>query len=174
MADQRRSRDTSYGVNDEYPDDLEYRDSEEGLFYPTSNETFRADIDQQRTSREVSVASDFHEGAREDANSREDYIQNLHRALDMQDEQIKDLNRQLKDLREECREYFSSLEEKLNCFEEKVDLVLNLVSSWTHHPSRDRRCRGFCTKHVRTDKCLCRGLKEPHRCCGHIGGICDC
>ena len=95
-----------------------------------------------------------------DANYRHQYIQNLQSALDKQDEEIKELNTQLRELREECREYFSSLEEKLSCFEEKVDLVINLVSSRTHHLSMDRRCRGFCTKDVRTKKCLCRGLNE--------------
>ena len=95
-----------------------------------------------------------------DANYLHQCIQNLQSALDKQDEEIKELNTQLRELREECREYFSSLEEKLSCFEEKVDLVINLVSSWTHHPSMDRRCRGFCTKDVRTKKRLCRGLNE--------------
>ena len=109
-----------------------------------------------------------------DANYRAQCIQNLQSALEKQDEEIRELNTHLRELREECREYFSSLEEKLSCFEGKVDLVINLVSSWTQHPSMDRRCQGFCTKHVRTEKCLCRGLKEPHRCCGRIGGICDC
>ena len=77
-----------------------------------------------------------------------------------QDEEIREVNTQLRELREGFREYFSSLEEKLSCFEQKVDLVVNLVSLWTHHPSMDRRCRGFCTKHARTEKSLCRGLNE--------------
>lgn len=181
MAEQRRDRETSYALHDEYPDDLEFHDSEEEIFYPTSNEVSRVDVDQVRRSREGSVASEFyreHYGAstREAIahDRRDDYIQELHQALDKQGEEIKELDTQLRELRVECREYFSSLEEKLTCFEEKVDFVINLVSSWVQHPSRDRRCRGFCTKHVRTDKCLCRGLKEPHRCCGRIGGVCDC
>lgn len=168
----------SYTLQDEYQDDPEYRDSEEEIYYPTSNEVSREDINQPRTNRESSVASEFYrnydEAKKGDANYRDQYIQNLQSALEEQEEEIRELNTQLRELREECREYFSRLEEKLSCFEEKVDLVLNLVSSWTHHPSMDRRCRGFCTKHVRTEKCLCRGLKEPHRCCGRIGGNCDC
>lgn len=178
MAEQGRGRAKSYTLQDEYQDDPEYRDSEEEIYYPTSNEVSREDINQPRTNRESSVASEFYrnydEAKKGDANYRDQYIQNLQSALEEQEEEIRELNTQLRELREECREYFSRLEEKLSCFEEKVDLVLNLVSSWTHHPSMDRRCRGFCTKHVRTEKCLCRGLKEPHRCCGRIGGICDC
>ena len=100
------------------------------------------------------------EGITGGANYRDQYIQNLQSALEKQDEEIRELNTQLRELREEYREYLSSLEEKLSCFEEKVDLVINLVSLWTHHPSMDCRCRGFCTKHVRTEKCLCRVLNE--------------
>ena len=95
-----------------------------------------------------------------DANYRDQYIQNLQSGLEQQDEELRELNTQLLELREECREYFSSLEEKLSCLEGKVDLVINLVYLWTHHPSMDRRCRGFCTKDVRTKKRLCRGLNE--------------
>lgn len=178
MAEPGRGREKSYALQDEYPDDLEYRDSEEEIYYPTSNEVSRVDINQPRTSREGLAPYEFYrnydEAIRGDADYRDQYIQNWQSALEKQDEEIRELNTHLRELREECREYFSSLEEKLSCFEGKVDLVINLVSSWTHHPSMDRRCQGFCTKHVRTEKCLCRGLKEPHRCCGRIGGICDC
>ncbi|KAJ7381993.1 hypothetical protein OS493_037818 [Desmophyllum pertusum] len=161
-------------------DDLDNRSSDEEIFYP-SNEAIREDTDQPRRSRDDSVDSELYRDhfaslppRGQTPDHRDEYIRELHDALDRQGEEIKDLGTKLQDLRGEVREYFSSLEQKLSCFEEKVDLVINLVSSWAHHPSRDRRCRGFCSKHVRTDKCLCRGLKEPHRCCGRIGGICDC
>lgn len=181
MAEQKRYREMSCPLDDEYPDDQGYRDSDDEIYYTAaSNEVSRVDIDQPRRSREGSAACEFyhdHFGATRDAilpDHRDAYIEGLHRAWHKQGEEIKELDTHLKHLREECREHFTSLEEKLTSFEEKVDLVINLVSSWVHNPSRDRRCRGFCTKHVRTDKCLCRGLKEPHRCCGRIGGICDC
>lgn len=179
MAEKNRYRESSC-VEDEYPDDVEYRDSQEEIFYPTSNEVSRVDIDRPRRNREGSAESEFyrnHYAATRDALLRvqqDDYIQELHQALDRQEQEIKELDSNLKDLREECREYFTNLEEKLTSFEEKVDLVINLVSSWVNHSSGDRRCRGMCTKHVRTEKCFCRGLREPHRCCGRIGGICDC
>lgn len=161
-----------------YKDELDYSDSDEEIFYP-SNEAIREDIDRPRKSRDVSLESAL---LRDKAafprsqprDRRDDYIRELHDALNRQEQEIKDLDTKLRDLRGEVREYFSNLEQKLSCFEEKVDLVINLVSSWVHHPAQDRRCRGFCSKHVRTDKCFCRGLKEPHRCCGRIGGICDC
>lgn len=156
----------------------EFEDSEEEIFYPTSNEAIREDIDRPRRSRDGSLESalfrDHAVPRGQPRDRRDDYIRELHDALDRQEQEIKDLDTKLRELRGEVREYFSNLEEKLSCFEEKVDLVINLVSSWVHHPANDRRCRGFCSKHVRTEKCLCRGLKEPHRCCGRIGGICDC
>lgn len=177
MAEPKRYRIKSFAI-DEYPDDEEHRDSDEEVIYPTSNEASHVDIDQPRKSREGSeYYRNLYETTR-DALSQDQqikYIQQLHEALCKQEEEIKNLDFQLKELREECRHYFTSLEEKLMSFEEKVDLVIKLVSSWVKHPGGgDRRCRGFCTKHVRTEKCLCRGLREPHRCCGRIGGICDC
>ena len=179
MAEKNRYRENSC-VEDEYPDDVEYRDSQEEIFYSASNEVSRVGIDRSRSDREGSAESEFyrnHYAATRDGLSRveqDGHIQVLHKALDRQEQEIKELDSHLKDLREECREYFTSLEEKLTGFEEKVDLVINLVSSWVNHPSQDRRCQGMCTKHVRTEKCFCRGLREPHRCCGQIGGICDC
>lgn len=160
-------------------DDCDDPDSDEDIFYPTTMcngyEACREDIDRSRRGRDDSLESDvLSSRGQSRGGSRYDYIVELHESLDRQETEIRDLNTKLRDLRGEVREYFTNLEQKLSCFEEKVDLVINLVSSWVQHPAIDRRCRGFCSKHVRTDKCLCRGLKEPHRCCGRIGGVCDC
>lgn len=168
-----------------YRNDFDHPDSDEDIFYPTTtcnvHGACREDIDRPRRGRDDSLESALF---RDDAlssrgqsrdrsrNRRDGYIVELHESLVRQETEIRDLNSKLRDLRGEIREYFTNLEQKLTCFEEKVDLVINLVSSWVQH--LDRRCRGFCSKHVRTDKCLCRGLKEPHRCCGRISGICDC
>lgn len=168
--------------NADYNDEFDDRASDEEIFYATSNEAIREDIDLPRRSRHGSQESEVHRDhhnvsrgqTRDMRDRRDEYIRQLLDSLDRQEQEIKDLDTKLRSLRGEVREYFSNLEEKLSCFEEKVDLVINLVSSWVQHPASDRRCRGFCTKHVRTDKCLCRGLKEPHRCCGRIGGVCDC
>lgn len=162
----------------EFPE-LGNRSSDEEIFYPASSEDTRTDIDRSRRGRDVSEESavfrdHYGFGRSQPRDPCYAYIRELHDALDRQEQEIKDLDSNIQQLRGEVREYFSSLDLKLSCFEEKADLVINLVSSWANHPKIYRRCRGFCTKHVRTDKCLCRGLKEPHRCCGRIGGVCDC
>lgn len=166
----------------DYHDDYDNHSSEEELFRTRSAEAIRTDNDRIRRGRDDSIESlvfrercDNLPGPRSRTHDRrDDYIQQLHEALDRQEQEIKDLDSKLQDLRGEVRECFSSLEQKLSCFEEKVDFVINLVSSWVNRPPDNRGCRGSCSKHVRTDKCLCRGLKEPHRCCGRIGGVCAC
>ena len=168
--------------------ELDDRSSDEDIFYPTSNEPSREDTYlSPRGSRESKPnrdhrssprgqKSDTLKRGRRDSrrDSRDEYNRQLLDSLDRQEKEIKNLETKVRSLRKEVRECFSNLEQKLSSFEVKVDLIVNLVSSWFQNPSSDRRCRGFCTKHVRTDKCLCHGLKEPHRCCGHIGGVCDC
>ena len=64
------------------------------------------------------------------------------------------------DFRTEINKKVAALSENLN----KV-MMLNT-----------RRCDGRCRKHVRTEKCLCRGFTTaaPHVCCGKQGGICEC
>jgi len=164
-------------------EELDDRPSDEEIFYPTSNEPSREDIDLPRISQEPESNRDHRSLPRKQKrnmlnrgrrDSADEYSQQLLDSLDRQEREIKDLQTKVRALRKEVLEGFSNLEQKLSCFEVKVDLIVNLVSSWFQHPSSDRRCRGFCTKHVRTDKCLCRGLKEPHRCCGRISGVCDC
>lgn len=163
-------------------DDYDYHSAEEELFCPRSAEASRTDNDGLRRGRDDSVESivlqDYYDNLPRPGSptrdQRDDYIQQLHEALDKQEQEIKDLDYKLQDLRGEVREYFSGLEQKLSCFEEKVDFVITLVSSWVNHPPNNRGCRGSCSNHVRTDNCLCRGLKEPHRCCGRIGGVCAC
>ncbi|XP_032243108.2 uncharacterized protein LOC116621194 [Nematostella vectensis] len=56
----------------------------------------------------------------------------------------------------------------------KLDILTEHVLFIARRVTTDRRCRGLCVKHVRTRKCLCQGFDRPHRCCGKIGGICDC
>lgn len=168
-------------------EELDGRSSDEEIFYPTSNEPSREDIDLPQRIRQGSQEPEpnrdhcsLPRGPKRDLlirgrrDSRDEYSQQLLDSLDRQEKEIKDLETKVRSLRKEVREGFSNLEQKLSCFEVKVDLIVNLLSSWFQHPSSDRRCRGMCTKHVRTDKCLCRGLKEPHRCCGRISGVCDC
>ena len=163
-------------------DELGDRSSGEDIFYSTSNEPSREDIYlSPHGSREIKQNRDYlslPRGQKRDilkrGDSRDEYSWQLLDSLGRQEKEIKDLETKVLSLRKEVRECFSSLDQKLSSFEVKVDLIVNLVSSWIQHPSSDRRCRGFCTKHVRTDKCLCHGLKEPHRCCGRIGGVCDC
>ena len=166
-----------------YNEEHDDRSSNEEIFYPTSNEPSREDIDLPSRSQEPEPNRDHRSLPRRQKrdivnrdrrDSPAEYSQQLLDSLDRQEQEIKDLQTKVRSLRKEVREGFSNLEQKLSCFEAKVDLIANLVSSWFQHPSNDRRCRGFCTKHVRTDKCLCRGLKDPHRCCGHISGVCDC
>lgn len=177
MAEKKNLRENCFAIEDEFPDDAAYRDSEDEIFYPTSNEVSREDIEPSRSiAASDSIYRNLYTATRDalSHNQQNEYIELLHQALDKQDEEIRKLDSQLKELREECREYFTNLEEKLTCFEEKVDLVLNLVSSLVTHPAVDRKCRGFCSKHVRTEKCLCRGLRDPHRCCGRLSGLCEC
>jgi len=168
-------RENFSAVEDEFPDDVTYSDDE--IFYPTSNEVSRQNIETTESiGASESVDRKLYEATRDafSWNQQEEYVEQLHKALDKQDEEIKRLDNQLKELRLECSDYFKNLEEKLACFEEKVDLVINLVSSWASSPARAKICRGYCSKHIRTEKCLCRGLREPHRCCGHLSGSCDC
>ena len=148
-----------------------------------SNEPSREDIDLPHGSQEFKPNRDHRSLPRRQKrdillrgrrDSRDEYSRQVLDSLDRQENEIKDLENKVRSLRKEVRECFSNLDQKLSSFEVKVDLIVNLVSSWFQHPSNDRRCRGFCSKHVRTDKCLCRGLKDPHRCCGHISGLCDC
>jgi len=172
--------------NPDYNKDLEDRPSDEEVFY-LSKENFRDDIDLPRRIYQETQESEpdrdhcsLPRGKNGDIDvlnsqdGRDELSRRLLDSLDQQEQEIKDLDTKLWSLREEVREYFSNLEEKLSCFEKKMDLVVNLVSSWFNRRLNDRRCKGFCTKHVRTDKCLCRGLREPHRCCGRISGVCDC
>lgn len=185
-------------------DEVDDLSSDEENFYSQSNEPSREDIDFPHGSREDIALPhgsrediDLPHGSQESKpnrdhrsslprrqkrdslrvrrDSRDEYSKQLLDSLDRQENEIKDLENKVHSLRKEVRECFSNLDEKLSCFEVKIELIANLVSSWFQHPFGDRRCRGFCTKHVRTDKCLCRGLKEPHRCCGHmVSGLCDC
>ena len=159
------------------------RSSDEEAFYSQSNQPSREDIDPPQGAQESKPNRDYRsslprrqkrDSLRGRRDSRDEYSRQLLDSLDRQENEIKDLETEVRSLRKEVRERFSNMDEKLSGFEVKVDLIVNLVSSWFQHPFSDRRCRGFCTKHVRTDKCLCRGLKEPHRCCGHISGLCDC
>ena len=168
--------------NSNYNNELDDCSSDEEIFYPTSNEALREDIDLPRRrcygSRESKPNRDHRSlprGQKLDCqDGRDEYSRQLLDSLEQQEQEIKNLDTKLRALGEEVREYFSNLEEKLSCFDEKMDLIVNLVSSFFRHSTTDRRCRGFCSKHVRTGTCLCRGLKEPHRCCGKISGVCDC
>ena len=74
----------------------------------------------------------------------------------------------------EIRSYFVDLKSSFEVFENKLDFISEKIIWLADRLKRDRRCRGYCTKHVRTKKCLCRGFEDPHRCCGRHGGICDC
>lgn len=173
--------------NPDYNKDLDDRPSDEEVFY-LSKENFRDDIDLPRRIYQETQESEPDRDhcslprgklngdidVLDSQDGRDELSRRLLDSLDQQEQEIKDLDTKLWSLREEVREYFSNLEEKLSCFEKKMDLVVNLVSSWCNHRRDDRRCKGFCTKHVRTDRCLCRGLREPHRCCGRISGVCDC
>ena len=157
--------------------------SDEEIFYSTSNEPSRENIDLPQRILHGSQESEpnrdhrsFPRGQKRDISTRcrrdtrDEYSLQLLDSMNRQEKEIKDLETKVRSLRKEVRECFSNLDLKLSSFEVKVDLLVN----WFQHPSSDRRCRGFCSKHVRTDKCLCRGLNEPHRCCGHISGVCDC
>lgn len=64
-------------------------------------------------------------------------------------------------------DFRTEVNEKLAMLSENLNKVMMLDT---------RRCSGRCRKHVRTEKCLCRGFTTaaPHVCCGKQGGICDC
>ena len=64
-------------------------------------------------------------------------------------------------------DFRTEINEKLDALSENFNKVTMLDT---------RQCSGRCRKHVRTEKCLCRGFTTaaPHVCCGKQGGICDC
>ena len=168
-----------------YKEDQQSRSSEEEVFYP-SNEDFRDEIDRvfetgESTSTTVPCCRCCGLAVNHDT-THHDCVTELRHVLEKQTDEMRHMESKLQDmslspyalLRRDFRRQFSALRRTLACFDEKLDSILRMVSTMRNNPNRDRRCRGYCSKHVRTDKCLCRGLKEPHRCCGRIGGVCDC
>lgn len=104
-------------------------------------------------------------------------VYELHQIVDKQSHALQELRDSLKKLRKSCL-----LEIKRRCdretewragIEEKISILSNRLNELSERDSR--RCHGRCTKHVKTEKCLCQGFSSlPHVCCGKEGGICDC
>ena len=59
-------------------------------------------------------------------------------------------------------ERIQNLEKRVQSLTDRVEQLSNLF------------CKGRCGKHGKTPKCFCRGFSQSHRCCGRLGGICEC
>lgn len=112
---------------------------------------------------------------------QENVIKALRRIIHKQAEMIQKLDRDVLEMRQNAgllcscqRNVQLETDDMLTYINCKIDLLTEQVLFIAKKVSNDRRCRGYCVKHVRTKKCLCRGFEQTHRCCGRVGSLCDC